>query len=404
MARGHAGGGRRPHGRARPAPAASAPLLVQWPPAASRSTSEEESMAGRIKMGMIGCGAIAQIQHLPHLRELEDEFEIAGLCDLSAQLMAKLGEEYGVPRERQFTDYRELVRSDIDAVIVCPSGSHAPPSIAAAEAGKHVLVEKPMCTTVREAEAMVAAADRHGVILQVAYMKRHDPGYQFAQAKVAAMRDQRFIQVNHLHPDNALHLAEFKVHRFDDIPTSAREAIRAESRRLVAEALGRDDVPPAIQGAFGTVLGSMIHDIGNLHGCFGPPEKVVSTEIWADGRAITTTLQYPGDKRAVCTWVDLPELWDFDETLEVYGSRERVLVSFPSGFARGLPTHVTLMGMDEDGRPWRTQYSWHENPFKREVQHFRACILAGRQPITPGRDAIHDIALVRDIILAYLNR
>ncbi|MCL6505436.1 MAG: hypothetical protein K6T59_00275 [Bryobacteraceae bacterium] len=60
--------------------------------------------------------------------------------------------------------------------------------------------------------------------------------------------------------------------------------------------------------------------------------------------------------------------------------------------------------MDEDGRPWRTQYSWHENPFKREVQHFRACILAGRQPITPGRDAIHDIALVRDIILAYLNR
>ena len=56
-----------------------------------------------------------------------------------------------MPPERRFLDYREMVRSDIDGVIVCPSGSHAAPSIAAAEAGKHVLVEKPMCTTVAEA-------------------------------------------------------------------------------------------------------------------------------------------------------------------------------------------------------------------------------------------------------------
>jgi predicted dehydrogenase len=318
--------------------------------------------------------------------------------------MTKLGEEYGVPRERQFTDYRDLVRSDIDAVIVCPSGSHAAPSIAAAEAGKHVLVEKPMCTTVREAEAMVAAADRAGVILQVAYMKRHEPAYQFAQARVREMGDDvRFIQVNHLHPDNSLHLAEFKVHRFGDIPAAAIAAVRAEGEQLVTEALGRE-ASPAVRGAFRTVLGSMIHDIGNLHGCFGPPEKVLSTDIWADGRGITTTLQYTGERRAVATWVDLPELWDFKETLEVYGSRGRVLVSFPSGFARGLPSTVVAQGAEADGLPWKKEYSWHDNPFKLEVQHFRDCILSGRQPITPGREAVHDIALVRDIILAYLDR
>jgi predicted dehydrogenase len=148
----------------------------------------------------------------------------------------------------------------------------------------------------------------------------------------------------------------------------------------------------------------MIHDIGNLHGCFGPPEKVVHTEIWLEGRALSTTLQYAGDKRAICSWVDLPELWDFKETLEVYGPRERVLVSFPSGFARGLPSTVTLQGMDGDGLPYRQEFTWHDNPFKLEVQHFRDCILNGRQPITPGRAAVHDIALVRDIILTYLER
>ena len=47
----------------------------------------------RIKVGIIGCGAIAQIQHLPHLRELDDQFEIAGLADLSPQLLERVGAE-----------------------------------------------------------------------------------------------------------------------------------------------------------------------------------------------------------------------------------------------------------------------------------------------------------------------
>jgi len=361
----------------------------------------------KLKIGIIGCGAIAQIQHLPHLRELRDEFEIAGLCDLSQTLLATVGAEYGVPPERRFVDYGDLVRSDVEAVIVCPSGTHAAPSIAAARAGKHVFVEKPMCTTVAEAEAMVAAAEKAERVLMVGYMKRHEPAYQYAQARVREMTDVRFIQVNHLHPDNNLHTAEFRVHRFDDIPAEKREATAAEYRRGVAEALGFPDpegVPQALSRAYSTILGSMIHDIGNLHGLFGPPARVLSTEIWAEGRGITTILEYPGEKRAVCTWVDLPELWEFRETLEVYGSRERVLVSFPTGFSRGLPSTVTVHGMDADRISWKRELSWHDNPFKLELRHFRECVLDGKTPITDGRSAVHDIALVRDIVRTYLNK
>lgn len=361
----------------------------------------------RIKVGIIGCGAIAQIQHLPHLRELDDQFEIAGLADLSPKLLEAVGAEYGVPAERRFLDYREMVRSDIDAVIVCPSGSHAPPSIAAAEAGKHILVEKPMCTTVAEAEAMVAAADKAGVILMVAYMKRHEPAYQFVQSRVAAMNDVRFVQVNHLHPDNGLHTAEFKVHRFNDISATVREDWQKEQHQLIAQALDYPEgeaVPDDIFGAYSIILGSMIHDIGNLHGLFGPPKQVLSAEIWQDGRGISTVLDYGDGKRAVCSWVDLPELWDFKETLEVYSSTERALVSFPTGFARGLPSIVTLHGMDSDRTPWKQEYQWHDNPFKLELLHFGECIRTGTQPITPGRDAIADIALVGDIVKTYLKR
>lgn len=361
----------------------------------------------RIKVGVIGCGAIAQIQHLPHLRELDDQFTIGGLADLSPKLLEVVGAEYGVPPERRFTDYRDLVRSDVDAVIVCPSGSHAPPSIAAAEAGKHILVEKPMCTTVAEAEAMVAAAERAGVILMVAYMKRHEPAYHFTERRVRAMADIRFVQVNHLHPDNGLHTAEFKVHRFDDIPAAVREGWQVEQRQLVAQALGYPDgaaVPDDILFAYNIILGSMIHDIGNLHGLFGPPRRVLSAEIWQDGRAISAVLDYGDGKRAVCSWVDLPELWDFKETVEVYGSRERVIVSFPTGFARGLPSTVVRHGMDDDRTPWRQEYQWHDNPFKLELIHFGECIRTGHPPTTPGRDAVADIALVGEIVRKYLGR
>jgi predicted dehydrogenase len=360
----------------------------------------------RLKVGVIGCGAIAQIQHLPHLRELDDHFLVGGLADLSRRLLDVVGEEYGVPPERRFVDYYDLLDTDIDAVIVCPSGSHAAPSIAAAQAGKHVLVEKPMCTTVAEAEAMVDAAHRAGVLLMVAYMKRHEPGYKFAQQRVREMSDVRFIQVNHLHPDNDLHTAEFKVHRFADIPAEIIERGRAEHQAVVAQAL---ELPPGatvaedLGHAYNLILGSMIHDIGNLHGLFGPPRQVLSAEIWRQGRAVNTVLDYGDGKRAVVTWVDLPELWDFKETLEVYGSRERVLVSFPTGFARGLPTTVSLHGMDADGTPWRREYAWHDNPFKLELAHFGECIRGGQQPITPGRDAIADIQLVGDIVKTFMR-
>jgi predicted dehydrogenase len=352
----------------------------------------------RLRIGVIGCGAIAQIQHLPHLRELATQFEIAALADLSPSLLEVVGGEYRVPRERRFLDYRELVNSDVEAVIVCPSSSHAAPSIAAAEAGKHILVEKPMCTTMREAEAMVAAAERAGVLLMVAYMKRYEPAYRFAQSHVQQMHDVRFIQVNHLHPDNSLHTSEFKVHRFDDIPEHAVEAGKAEHAALLAEALDDPHPADALVRAYNLILGSMIHDIGNLHGLFGPPKRVLSADIWRNGLAVTTVLDYGDDRRAVASWVDLPELWDFKETLEVYGSRERVLVSFPTGFSRGLPSYVTLHGMDTDGTPWRREYTWHDNPFKLELQHFGECIRTGRQPLTPASEAIDDIRLVGEIV------
>jgi len=357
-----------------------------------------------LRVGVIGCGAIAQVQHLPHLRDLDDQFAIGAICDRSRELLKVVGDAYHVPPARRFTDARELLTSDLDAALICHAGAHAPVAIAAAQAGKHVLVEKPACSTVREAEAMVAAAELASVVLMIAYPKRHDPAYQYAQARVASMDDVRFIQVNHLHPDNALHTAEFRIHVPRDLGADERARWRAEEDALVREALGRSTVPPPMATAFALVNGSLIHDLGNLHGMFGPPARVVSTEIWHEGRALTTVLAYASGARAVVSWVDLPDLWHFHETLEVYGRRERVLIAFPTGFSRGLPTQVTVEEIEGAGRPVAKHLSWHENPFKNELAHFGACIREGKTPLTPGREVVDDVALVRDIVLAYARK
>src|SRR6187397_2394766 len=107
-------------------------------------------MSRRLRTGVIGCGTVAQIMHLPYLHSLPDLFEIAAISDLSPKLAQAMGEKYGVPATHRFGDYHQMLRSDIDAVLVLSSGSHAPQVLAAIQAGKHVLVEKPLCFTMRE--------------------------------------------------------------------------------------------------------------------------------------------------------------------------------------------------------------------------------------------------------------
>src|SRR5437870_2342017 len=105
-------------------------------------------MAVRLRVGVIGCGLIAQVMHLHYLRELSDRFEIAAVCDVSDEVRAACAREYGVPE--QVASWQEMLARPLDAVFVLTSGSHAPIAIAAAKKGIHVMVEKPMCFSVAE--------------------------------------------------------------------------------------------------------------------------------------------------------------------------------------------------------------------------------------------------------------
>ena len=348
----------------------------------------------RVKIGVVGCGDIAQIQHLPALKELAEEYEVTMVCDVSPSLAKYVADWFDVPNH--VTDYRHLLDSDVDAVLLCHRDPKTEIAIASLEAGKHTFIEKPMCYSLPEADRIIEAAEASDRVAQIGYMKLHEPAFELAQQELATAEDVRFVQVNHLHPSNDLHIGQFRTRHFDDIPESAREQGRLAQQEAVAEAIG--EVTPELRSMFFTVSGSMIHDLYGLRVLFGMPSKIVSAEVW-DG-AITTIFEYPDGFRCVASWVDLPQIWDFHETLEVYGSSKRVIVSYTTGFQKAVST-LTVYDIDDQGRTVRKEpaLDW-ENPFRRELRHFHDCIVNDREPRATVQSARDDVSFVIDIIRA----
>ncbi|OZU88287.1 oxidoreductase [Virgibacillus indicus] len=124
-----------------------------------------------LKIGVIGVGSISKSHIEPYLKN--DDVKLAALCDINVQRLEEKGKLYGV--SELYRDYNELLKNkEIDAVSICTwNNTHAEIAIAALEAGKHVLVEKPLSMNVEEALAVEAAVEKSGKILQVGFVRRH---------------------------------------------------------------------------------------------------------------------------------------------------------------------------------------------------------------------------------------
>ena len=109
----------------------------------------------RVKIGVVGCGAIAQVHHTPNLNALPDQFKLAVVRDVSPSAAADAARRFHVPRH--VTDYRELLAADEDAVLLCHTDPKTEAAIAVLEAGKHLFIEKPLCFSLPDIDAMIAA-------------------------------------------------------------------------------------------------------------------------------------------------------------------------------------------------------------------------------------------------------
>ena len=133
-------------------------------------------MGRKVRIGIIGCGGIANGKHMPALKKIE-EAEMVAFCDIIEERAVKAAKEFGVEGAKVYTDYRKLLEDEsIESVHVCtPNRSHSFITIDALEAGKHVMCEKPMAKTYAEAKKMYETAQRTGKKLTIGYQQRWRP-------------------------------------------------------------------------------------------------------------------------------------------------------------------------------------------------------------------------------------
>ncbi|CAM2843891.1 Gfo/Idh/MocA family oxidoreductase [Paenibacillus sediminis] len=130
----------------------------------------------RLKIGVIGAGSISEAHLNAYLHN--EEVEIYAICDLNEQRAKDKSAKYGA--SHYYTDYNDLLANpEIDAVSICTwNNTHAEIAISALNAGKHVLVEKPLCKTVEEAHRIQEAVEQSGKLLQVGFVRRYAPNTQ----------------------------------------------------------------------------------------------------------------------------------------------------------------------------------------------------------------------------------
>ncbi len=134
----------------------------------------------KIKIGIVGCGGIANQKHLPSLKALSDQCEITAFCDIIVERAEKAKADYGIKDAKVYTDYQELMQDKNVAVVhvLTPNVSHCPITVAAFENGKHVMCEKPMAHTSSDAQKMMDAWKKSGKQFTIGYQNRFRPEVQ----------------------------------------------------------------------------------------------------------------------------------------------------------------------------------------------------------------------------------
>jgi predicted dehydrogenase len=350
----------------------------------------------RIRVGIVGCGEVTQIIHLPTLDQLSERFEVTALCDLSPTVLSGVGERWNI--RTRVTDYHDLVkRVDVDAVLVAnPDAFHAAVTLAGLAAGKHVLVEKPMCVTLNEADEIIKTQKEAKRIVQVGYMRRYAGAFLEACRIVREMSEIRFARVRDFIGKNSLIIERTsKVIKGSDIPVEKVRAGQREHAELLQQAIGI--VPRDLQIAYGLLLGLSSHDISAMRELLGLPKAVLFAAQRQGGRYISAVFDFGSYVCAFETGID--DIPRFDAHLEVYGADKVIQVKYETPYVRNLPIKLIVTTAKRPGGVAETVIhpSWGD-AFVAEWLAFHSNISARKQPKTTPVDFRADLEIFREMI------
>lgn len=328
-----------------------------------------------LKVGVIGGGSISQFHLGPYFAH--PQVELLAICDHNEQRLQKLGETYQVTKLYTHVDAL-LANDEIDAVSICTwNNSHAQLAIKALESGKHVLLEKPLSTTLDEAYAIEAAVKQSNKILQVGYVRR------FA-SNVAVLK--KFIDADEL---GELYYAKASCLRrlgnpggwFSDRSKSGGGPLMDLGVHMVDLCwylMGKPK-PVSVTGNTYKKLGNRAH-IENLsfykaadyNAELNDVEDLANALIRFENGAslfidVSFTLQAKQDEVSVKLYGEKGGA-EIEPQLVIVQERHNTILN--------VTPQIDNLGFDFEGA------------FTNEIHHFVACCLTGTQPISPVEDGV----------------
>jgi predicted dehydrogenase len=330
----------------------------------------------RLRVGLIGCGRIVQTVHASALASIPS-ISVTAVCDILPAARDAVGERLGVGE--RFERWEDLLAlGDLDAVLVA-THDHVDPALAAMNAGKHVLIEKPLCFDEDDGRRMVETAKESGVVAMLGYMKRYDWCLERARDLIAR-------------------LPQFRIARMHDF----------------ACAFDKTDylfpvVPPRGPGGAGQGYSALelllmfaSHDFSIIRATLGAIEDVVHVQGFGD-RGLYAELRC-AQERPCLLEISLDTRYEwFDETLTVFGEHEEIGIRFADPFVPHARSTLWHRHRDERAVREDTVTGPFDDGFRREWLHFADCIATARGPLTPLRHGLADIELARELAAGWLG-
>jgi len=343
-------------------------------------------MKKKFKVGIVGCGEIAQISHIPYLLE-SPKFDVESICDLSPMVVDRLGEKYHI--SKRFTDVGDLVKDDSIDIVLVTNKNHAAPALAAMENGKHVFVEKPIALNLRQADAMVRSAKLNNVKLMVGYMKRYDPAYEVMQQMVTEIEKVHMIRVHEFAGTYKINRDIYDLVKAADLdPESLKDASK-EIQADLLEDIGSDRLD--LLDAHDIMIHLCIHDINALRGLYGLPERILTADLF-DSNFVAGLMQYSNGVHLVWESGNLVTLNDWDEQITFYGSNRSLELSFPFPYLKNAATTLNIRKNKGKAAVRKQVVTSFDEAFRREWQHFYECIVTDSESRTGAKEARDDLA------------
>lgn len=363
----------------------------------------------RLKVGIIGGGLIAQVEHLPNLLALPALFEVVGIADPSAKVRAHLAQRYGIAT---VATADEIFALGPDAVVVAtPDSYHADVIIAALERGLHVFTEKPLCYDVADARRVLAARDATKRVVQVGYMKRFDPAY-LALRDILAGRSGalRAVTVDVVDSDAWAYVAHRDMIVPDDVPQALIAESGARRRAQVTAALGVPDPDPLVLAGFsGPFCSSLVHDINVVQGLLDAAGARIGDPVGAAfiagniGGTLTAKLD-PDDAVVTMTWVAAPKVAYYSERIRLVFEDAVYELEFPSPYLNHHPTRLIERRSDGHHLEEIHHRPSYAEPFVEELKSLHAAITTGTPVVNTVEQAATDIELLARFARLALHR